>query len=377
MKKLLTKMLIVLTVIIGIVIIAYFLFVNFYPSFGGDISAERQLKYRQSKHYKDGKFVNINASAPEKREFWDNIKLAYKFFSTKVHNGRPTKDLKVEKLDTQELINYDKEARLFWYGHSAFLLQIAGKNILLDPMFGQVAAPHKLLGANRFNKNLPLEIQNLPKIDAIILSHDHYDHLDYATIIKLKDKTEHFFTPLGVGVHLETWDVPPENITELDWWEEVNFKNLKLVCTPAQHFSGRKLDNGQSTLWSSWVIKSEKESIFFSGDGGYASHFKEIGNKYGEFDIALLECGQYNEMWKDIHCMPEETAQAGVDLKAKKIMPIHWASFKLALHDWKDPIVRVCKKAKELELPIITPKIGEEIIVKDTKKLYSDWWDEY
>lgn len=370
-------MLITLVGIIGIAIIAYFLFVNLYPSFGGNVSAERQLKYQQSQQYKNGKFVNINPTAPQKREFWDNIKIFYKFFSAKVQNGRPTKDLKVQKLDAQELANYKKDARLFWYGHSAFLLQIDGNNILLDPMFSQVAAPHKLLGKSRFNKNLPLEIQKLPEIDAIIFSHDHYDHLDYESIIKLKDKTKHFFTPLGVGVHLEAWGVLPENITELDWWEEVYFKNLNLICTPAQHFSGRKLDNGQSTLWSSWVIRSAKENIFFSGDGGYASHFKEIGDKYGEFDLALLECGQYNELWKDIHCMPEQTAQAGVDLKAKKIMPIHWASFKLALHDWKDPIVRVSKKAKELGLPIITPKIGEEIIVKNSTKLYSEWWNEY
>ena len=181
--------------------------------------------------------------------------------------------------------------------------------------------------------------------------------------------------PLGVGAHLEAWGVASDKITELDWWEETSLNELKFVCTPAQHFSGRKFNNRQSTLWSSWVIKSPNENIYFSGDSGYASHFKEIGNKYGPFDLALLECGQYNQMWSDIHMMPEETAQAGLDLKANKIMPIHWAGFKLALHSWTDPIIRVKAKALELNLNVITPIIGENIVVKDSLNNYINWWE--
>jgi L-ascorbate metabolism protein UlaG (beta-lactamase superfamily) len=179
---------------------------------------------------------------------------------------------------------------------------------------------------------------------------------------------------LGVGSHLKAWDVPSNKITELDWWQDVQLDALNLVCTPAQHFSGRKLNNGQSTLWSSWVIQSKNENIYFSGDSGYANHFKEIGDKYGPFDLALMECGQYDEMWSDIHMMPEETALAGIDIKANKIMPIHWAGFKLALHEWTDPIERINKKAKTLNLNVITPRIGEEIIVKDAKNNYTQWW---
>ncbi|NIJ44617.1 L-ascorbate metabolism protein UlaG (beta-lactamase superfamily) [Wenyingzhuangia heitensis] len=364
---------ITILLIIGFLIVAYIAFNKFYPSFGGDVSEEAQLIYKQSKQFKDGKFQNTNP-VPEKLSFSENIKLAYTFFTTKVPNSRPAKNLKVDKLEANEVANYKGETRLVWFGHSAFLLQIDGKNILIDPMFGKVAAPHPLLGGDRFNSDFPLDIDKLPEIDAVVFSHDHYDHLDYESVLKIKHKTNHFYTPLGVGTHLKAWGIDETKITEMDWWQEVNFKELNLVCTPAQHFSGRKLSNGQSTLWSSWVIQSKKENIYFSGDSGYANHFKEIGNKYGPFDLAMMECGQYNEMWSDIHMMPEETAQAGIDVQAKKIIPIHWAGFKLALHTWTDPVERVQLKAKELNLKVITPKIGEPIIVKDSISKYANWW---
>lgn len=373
MRKILKKMLYTIIAIVGLLIAGYFLFVNFYPSFGGDISKERQTRYTQSEQFKDGIFHN-KISVMQDQSFGKMLKIARKFFFEKVENGRPKQDLKVQKLDSAQVANYHQDTRLVWYSHSAFLLQIDGKNLLLDPMFSEVAAPHPLLGGKRFNKELPLEIRKLPKIDAIVFSHDHYDHLDYESVIQLKDKTEHFFVPLGVGVHLEAWGVPTEKITEMDWWQETEYKSLKIACTPSQHFSGRKMDNRMSTLWSSWVIMSEKDRIFFSGDSGYSNHFQQIGKKYGPFDIALMECGQYNEAWADIHMTPEETAQAGVDVKAKKLLPIHWAGFKLALHSWTDPIERVSVKAKELNLPLITPKIGEEILVKDSLTVYDDWW---
>ena len=376
LKRILKKMMITILVIIGLLIVAYFLFTSFYPSFGGDVSKERKITYQKSQQYKDGKFNNT-LPVPKDLSFSETLSLAYKFFTTKVPNGRPNKDIKAHKIDSASVANYNKDTRLIWYGHSSFLLQIDKKNILLDPMLGKVAAPHPLLGGNRFNKDFPLPLEKLTHIDAVLFSHDHYDHLDYETILKIKDKTKHFYVPLGVGAHLEAWGVPTNKITELDWWQDITLESLTFICTPAQHFSGRKLNNNQSTLWSSWVIQSKEDNIYFSGDSGYAPHFKEIGEKYGPFDIALMECGQYNQMWADIHMMPEETAQAGLDIKAKKIMPIHWAGFKLALHDWTDPITRVKAKANELNLEVITPEIGEEILVKNNSNTYLDWWTKF
>ena len=372
-KRILKRIMITTLLIIGLLVLIYLAFTNLYPSFGGDISKEQQLSYQKSSQYRNGKFNNINP-VPKVLSFSETLGIAYYFFTSKVKNGRPNQDLQVSKIDSMAVANYKGATRLVWFGHSAFLLQIAKKTILLDPMFGKVAAPHPLLGANRFNAELPIEVEKLPHIDAVIFSHDHYDHLDYETVMKIKDKTKHFYTPLGVGEHLKAWGVPSSKITELDWWDEIQFESLTFVCTPAQHFSGRKLNNGQSTLWSSWVIRSKEENIYFSGDSGYASHFKDIGNKYGPFDLALMECGQYDAKWSDIHMMPEETVQAGIDVLAKKIMPIHWSGFKLALHDWKDPINRVQAKAKELGITVITPKIGQEILVQDSNTKYTNWW---
>jgi len=374
LKRILKKTMITTLIIIAVLISAYLLFTNFYPSFGGTITKEQQVLFQKSQQYEEGKFRNT-APVPKDLSFSETLSLAYYFFTTKTPNARPKKDLIVTKIDSIAVANYRGDARLIWYGHSAFLLQLEGKNILLDPMFGKVAAPLSILGGNRFNIQFPLDIEKLPEIDAIVFSHDHYDHLDYESVLKLKDKTSHFYVPLGVGTHLEAWGVPSGKITEMDWWQETQLGSIQLVCTPAQHFSGRKLNNGQSTLWSSWVIQSQNDNIYFSGDSGYAPHFAEIGEKYGPFDIALMECGQYNEKWADIHMMPEETAQAGIDLKAAKIMPIHWGSFKLAMHEWTDPVKRVKAKAEVLHLKVITPKIGEEIIVKNSTTTYTNWWE--
>ena len=360
--------------LIGILVITYFLFVNFYPSFGGDVSKGRQDLYTNSQQFEKGAFHNTDREAPRDFSFGDMLKMSRKFFLEKVENGRPSTAIGIQNIDSITIADYDKGTRLIWFGHSTFLLQTHNKNILIDPMFGDVPAPHPWLGAKRFSGELPIPIEKLPRIDAVLISHDHYDHLDYSSIKKLKGKVGQFYVPLGVGVHLQAWGVDGAQIAELDWWQEVRFKGLEFICTPAQHFSGRKFGNRQSTLWSSWVVKTQKESIFFSGDSGYAKHFKEIGIKHGPFDFAMLECGQYNKMWPDVHMFPEETAQAGIDLKAKVIMPIHWGSFKLAMHSWTDPIERITKRAKELEISLVTPKIGEPIQLDSLPNLYSRWW---
>lgn len=362
------------TLALGVVLmLAYFAFVNFYPSFGGDVSMERQLQYQASKQFREGVFNNVK-DVPKEAGFSETLSIARKFFFEEVENGRPDPDLVIQKPNADAVASYRGKTRLIWFGHSAFLLQMNGKNILLDPMFGTVCAPHPWLGSERFYQELPVPIEQLPKIDAVIISHDHYDHLDYESIKELKTKVEAFFVPLGVGVHLEAWGIDPAKINEMDWWQQATFKNIQLACTPAQHFSGRKLNNGQSTLWASWVIQSEDTSLYFSGDSGYGTHFKQIGETYGPFDIALMECGQYDKLWPDIHMFPEETVKAGIDVRAKTLMPVHWGAFQLALHSWTDPIERVSKKATEMHVPLIAPQIGEIIVVETLPEAYAPWW---
>ena len=368
-------MIIGLGTIIGILIIVYVLFINFNPSFGGDISKEQQKKYANSENFQGAVFVN-HKKVDLDAGLGKILSMSRKFFFEKVPNGRPQNDINIQKIDSADIAEYHSPTRLIWFGHSAFLLQMNHKIILIDPMFGDVPAPHPWLGGKRFSSKLPIAVEELPKIDAVIISHDHYDHLDYGSIKKLKDKVEMFYTPLGVGIHLKAWGVEAERIIELDWWQEATYDDLVFKCTPARHFSGRKFSNRQSTLWSSWIIQSDNENIFFSGDSGYGPHFKEIGEKYGPFDFAMLECGQYNKMWPDVHMFPEETAQAGIDLEAKQIMPIHWGAFKLAMHSWKDPVERVFLKAKELQIPMITPKIGEPFLINNIEEPENNWWKE-
>lgn len=352
-----------------------FLFMNLAPDFGGTITNKHKEYFSKSPNYNNGKFINLGG-VEMTMGFSKVVEMTVGFFKQQP-NTVPDKSIPVEKIDSTEVAGYASPApRLIWFGHSAFLLQIEGKNILIDPMFGDVPAPHPLLGGSRFSKSMPIEIEQLPHIDAIIYSHDHYDHLDYGSVMKLKDKVEAFYVPLGLGVHLEAWGIEHDRITELDWWDETTHDGLQLICTPAQHFSGRGLTDRGATLWASWVIKSDSTNIYFSGDSGYGGHFKEIGEKYGPFDFAMLECGQYNQLWIEIHMMPEETAQAAVDLKANLMMPIHWGAFKLAMHSWTDPVERVTKKAKELGVKVATPKIGEEIVLGDSASYPKEiWWE--
>ncbi len=298
-------------------------------------------------------------------------------FSKTIPGQVPDGIIPVDKLDSLKITKTPPEANLItWFGHSAFLIEIDGKKILLDPMLGEVPAPHPLLGSSRFNKELPIEIEKLPAIDIVIISHDHYDHLDYGSIQKLKGKVKDFYMPLGVGNHLREWGIDSNKIHELNWWEESKIGNFNIVCAPSRHFSGRGLFDRMSTLWGSWIIQSDSLNLYFSGDGGYGPHFKEIGEKYGPFDFAMMECGQYNENWSEIHMMPEQTAQAAVDVNAKLMMPIHWGSFKLALHNWSDPVVRLQIAAKELNQDMLTPKIGQSINLDDTENFpQTKWWE--
>ena len=373
-KKIIYTMIALFIGTIALIVIGGFLFLHFSPEFGGKASEEQRLAYSKSDHFKKGKFVNygdINMDLSGR----DMLKAIGGMLKTIPHSV-PDQNIETLKIDSLDIIEYGPKTRLVWFGHSTFLLQISNKIILVDPMLGTVPAPHPMLGTKRFSDELPIAIEKIPFIDAVFFTHDHYDHLDYGSVQKLKNKVKTFYTPLGVGAHLEAWGVAKENIVELDWWEEVSFEELTFRCTPAQHFSGRGISDRAQTLWSSWIIQSPTENLFFSGDSGYAPHFKEIGERYGPFDLALLECGQYNELWPTVHMFPEQTAMAGVDVNAKMIMPIHWGAFKLSHHTWTDPVERVSRKARELRIGIITPRIGEQIELDSMVISEPNWWQQ-
>lgn len=373
--KIIKKVMLGFGIIVGLLIIIGILFVNLSPQFGGKASNKQELAYSKSANYKNGKFFNLGEISM-KMSASDMVK-AFSGMLKKIPNSKPGQSIEVEQLDSTALASYTSKTRVIWFGHSAFLLQMNGKNILIDPMFGDVPAPHPMLGSRRFNEEKPISIEQLPNIDAVLISHNHYDHLDYESIKKLRHKVSHFYTPLGLGNHLLAWGISEEKITELDWWDSVSFQDLTFTSAPAQHFSGRGLTDRDKTLWCSWVIQSDTENIFFSGDSGYGKHFKAIGDKFKAFDFAMIECGQYNELWSEIHMFPEQTAQVGLDLNAKTIMPIHWGAFKLAQHSWTDPIERVSKKAKELNIKMVAPKIGEPLTISETPQTINDWWKNY
>ncbi|WP_111707117.1 MBL fold metallo-hydrolase [Lutibacter citreus] len=368
--KVLKKTMIGILTIVAIATLGGAVFINVSPQFGAKSSKLSLERIKKSPNFLNGVFKNQQKTL---QSTGFKLKTIPQFF-TDGNNKIPKTELPFDKITKKYFNNKPQQPRITWFGHSALLVEMENLNIFIDPMLGEVAAPHPLLGSKRFNKELPISIDSLPKIDIVLISHDHYDHLDYGSIVKMKDNVNLFYVPLGIKAHLVTWGVEDSKIKEFDWWESINFKGIDFTSAPARHFSGRGITNRNSTLWCSWILKSENNSIFFSGDSGYGKHFKEIGKKYGPFDFSMVECGQYNEQWSQIHMTPEETIQASVDLQTKLMMPIHWGAFKLALHSWDDPIIRATKKATELNIKIATPKIGESIVLDKGSYPTSKWW---
>lgn len=354
------KIAIIILAISVFVIIALFIIIFRLIQFGKIPDYKKSKKIISSKQFSAKSFHNYGNV--EMRMDRNKIAKMMKNFFKSNSLKRPSIDYKIA--DKSQILferAADASAIVTWFGHSSAMIDISGKKILLDPMFGKYASPFK--GAvKRFENSLnftDFDLQKFGKIDAVIISHDHFDHLDYRTIKKIQSQVTHFFVPLAVGAHLERWGVDYSRITEMDWWEETDFQGLKLVCTPSQHFSGRDPRHKNSSLWSSWVIKNRDKNIFFSGDSGYFDGFKQIGEKYGPFDLALLECGQYNELWHEIHMMPEETIQASLDLSAAQALLIHNSAFSLAMHSWDEPINRAKAEADKLGVKIVDVIAGQ------------------
>lgn len=279
-------------------------------------------------------------------------------------------------LKTPDFTSDSSGGELFftWFGHSTLLIQMSGKNILFDPVFSNRSSPVQFAGPKRFTPP-PCTIADLPEIDIAIITHDHYDHLDKPAIKKLDSKVKKYVCPLGVEKRLIKYGVNPEKITNMAWWEEIRLEGIDIACTPARHFSGRSLTDRFETLWASWVLFDGKHRIFESGDSGWDDHFQRIGAKYGSFDLAFIEAGQYDIRWPAVHMKPEESFDAAKAVGAKHVVPIHWGTFRLARHPWDDSVQRVVKAAGGSDIKIITPYIGETVPFSNILNYQNRWYE--
>ncbi len=354
--------------IFAILILSVLLFMQ-QQVFGKTPSGERLKRIQNSPNYKKDKFENqsFTPDLVEGYTYWDILKKQIK----KVEEKEPKNPIPSIKTDLKNI--QSKKPVIIWFGHSSYFIQIAGKKILIDPVFSGFASPVPI-GVKNFKGSNEYTIEDFPELDLLIISHDHYDHLDYKTLKKLHPKVKKVMTSLGTGEHLVHWGYDEKNITELDWWETYQFdENIHFTSTPARHFSGRGFARGKA-FWSSFVLKTADYQLFLGGDSGMDSHFEEIGKKFGKFDLVILECGQYNEMWRYIHAFPEDSITIAKQLNAKMLLPVHWAKFALAQHPWKESIERITSEAKKQNQLYTTPKIGEMVILGEQYP-NQHWWD--
>lgn len=345
-----------------------YLFMN-RPPFGKTPEGERLKRVRQSPNYREGKFQNLSPT-PELAEDTSYLKVMKEFITERSKRVAPKTPLPTLKADLKALGPHENV--LVWFGHSSYFLQIDGRKILVDPVFSGAASPIKSTTPS-FKGTDVYTPDDFPVIDYLFLTHDHWDHLDYETVTAFKPRVKTIVTGLGTAAHLERWGFDLNNVHERDWYEEVKLEEGFVVyTTPARHFSGRTFKRNQS-LWMSFVLKTPSQKIYIGGDSGYDRHFAAIGDEHGPFDLAILECGQYNKNWRYIHMMPEELITASQELKAKRLLPVHWAKFSLAQHAWDEPIQRVTAEARRKGQVVLHPMIGEKM---DLSALGSsrEWW---
>lgn len=352
--------------VIGLVIVGGLLYL-LHPRFGASMRGERLNRMLAQSNYQNGAFTNLEhtpalAEGSTSTDIWRN------FFFSKTDRKIPAQPLPVKREDLHRIGRYRNA--FVWFGHSSYLIQLDGQRILVDPVFSRYATPVRVS-----IRSFPLEykhtVDDLPDIDILIITHDHWDHLDYNTFQKIKHRVAHIVTGLGVAAHLEKWGYPSSQISELYWGESVEIGGLKLTSTTARHFSGRTFKRNV-TLWSSFVMEGSQK-IYIGGDSGYGRHYKDIGDQYGPFDYAFLENGQYNELWRYIHMMPEEVPLAVRDLKARYVVPVHAGKFPLANHSWDEPFIRVSKAAAREGVELVTPQIGQ-VVPLDYYTPLPAWW---
>ncbi|MBO9618553.1 MAG: MBL fold metallo-hydrolase [Niabella sp.] len=340
------------------------------PQFGRAPRGERLQLIKQSRQFKNGKFENISftPTLTEGYSMWGVIK---KQLFTKLPRRRPAENIPSIKTDLSQLPS-DRNL-LVWFGHSSYFMQIDGKRFLVDPVLSGNASP--LPGTARSFKGSDIYTpEDLPTIDYLLITHDHYDHLDYKTIRAIQSKVKQVVCPLGVAGHLIRWGYDEKNIIEKDWNETTLLDTgFNITSLPARHFSGRGFTRN-NTLWTSYLLQAPSLTVYIGGDSGYDSHFTEIGNKFPGIDIAILENGQYNPAWHAIHMLPPEVLQAAKDLKAKRLFPVHSSKFALAQHPWDDPLKEVTRLNETDPIPLITPMIGGIVYLDDSGQQFEPWW---
>ncbi|WP_293234999.1 MBL fold metallo-hydrolase [Paludibacterium sp.] len=313
-------------------------------------------------------------SGPPDGGWWKMLGIMWRFLFNKPADTVPGGPIPLAKL-TRAQLDDAADGTLWRLGHSTVLMKLQGAFWLTDPVFAERASPFSWLGPKRFHP-APIALDDLPPLKAVILSHDHYDHLDRAAVTRLAGKTGRFLTPLGVGERLVRWGIDAATVQELDWWQQATIDGVRFAATPAQHFSGRGLRDGNRTLWASWVIMTDTLRVFFSGDSGYFSGFKTIGDRFGPFDLTLMETGAYDVNWPAVHMQPAETLQAHLDLRGQVLLPIHNGTFDLALHAWDAPFEQISALAAARAVPLSTPLMGEAVLIRQAAEHVSRWWRE-
>jgi L-ascorbate metabolism protein UlaG (beta-lactamase superfamily) len=343
------------------------------PQFGAPMSGARLERAKANPQYRDGRFVNVQPETPT--SFGDIVGyIVRQFLGDEVRV--PPAPLPVLAVDKTALAAAPPASglRAFWIGHASVYVEVDGLRLLLDPVFAERVSPLPV-GPKRFHPP-PIALADLPPIDAVLVSHDHYDHLDMEAVRALAARGTRFFVPLGIGAHLEHWGVPLAQIEEMEWWQRKAFGGVEFVCTPTRHYSGRSLGDRSATLWSSWSVLGPQHRFFYSGDTGYSSHFQEIGSSLGPFDVAFIKIGAYGPgaPWADIHMPPEQSVQAARELRAKRMFPVHWSTFNLAYHDWDEPIRRAAAEARRTSVELVTPRLGEWV---DADRAFAStpWWE--
>ncbi len=373
--KILKMSLLYLGIALSLLILGAFLYLQYNPQFGGSLSNAEKERFSASSQWSGEQFENAIETT------MDIGVRQLPFLLVATFKGRaeraPKQKLPMAAFPSNVWETDTHRFKFIWFGHSVGFMHMEGLNLLIDPMFGSDASTVGPFRTNRYTDSTLTILDQLPqKIDAVFITHDHYDHLDYDSFMKLKGRVGKYCVPLGVKRHLLRWGIEDSLISEYDWWDSVQFPEVQAHFVPARHFSGRGVSDRAKSLWGGWTFTSQRHSIYWSGDGGYGPHFKEIGERFGPFDWAFLECGQYNPLWHAIHMYPEESVQAAKDVRAKTSIPIHWGAFTLALHQWKDPVERFAKEAKDQSVPFAMPRLGE-LMIKEPEQSNVFWWNEF